>query len=73
MTDTVIVRLKRPSGSVRRAPSVSLHEALASLVETVEVQPLLSEAIDEGKALAIDFFQSSTGQPLLIHFTKEKA
>jgi hypothetical protein len=70
MMNTVIVRLKRPSGSVRRAPSVSLHEALASLVETVEVQPLLSEAIDEGKALAIDMFQSREGYPLLISFAK---
>jgi len=70
MMDTVIIRLKRPSGKGRRMPSAALNDALVSLAETAEVQPLLCAATEEGKALAIDMFQSREGYPLLISFAK---
>jgi hypothetical protein len=44
---------------------------MVSLAETEEMQPLLCEATDEGKALAIEVYQSRTGRPILVHFTKE--
>jgi hypothetical protein len=73
MMEMVIVRLKRPSGSVRQMPSKALNEALTCLADADEFQPLLSEASREGKALAIDVFQNRSGQPFLIHLKKEKA
>jgi len=36
------------------------------------MRPLLCEASSEGKALAIDFYQSRSGRPLLVHFSKER-
>ncbi len=71
MLDRVIVRVRRPSGKIRSIPSESLNSALASLVDADELQPLLCEATDEGKALSIELFQNRAGRPLLIHFTKE--
>ena len=69
----IIVRFKRPSGTGQKLPSEALNRAMVSLAESAEMQPLLCEASSEGKALAIDIFQNRDGQPLLIHFKKEKA
>ncbi|HWA95084.1 MAG TPA: hypothetical protein VG844_10835 [Terracidiphilus sp.] len=69
--DKVIVRFKRPSGSGRKMPSASLNEAMVSLADSEEMRPLLCEANAEGKALAIDIYQSRSGRPLLVHFSKE--
>ncbi len=71
MTNTVIVRLKRPSGTGRRMPSESLNQAMVSLADSDEMRPLLSEANAEGKALSIEIFQNRDGRPILVHFTKE--
>lgn len=72
LLDRVIVRVRRPSGKVRSIPSESLNLALTSLADADEIQPLLSEATDEGKALSIELFQNREGRPLLIHFSKEE-
>ena len=70
--DRVIVRVRRASGAASRIPSASLSQAMASLADTEEMRPLLSEANAEGKALAIDVYRGRTGMPILIHFSKEK-
>lgn len=71
MMDRVIVRFKRPSGAVRKTPSAALNQAMVSLADSDEMRPLLSEANAEGKALAIDIYQSRSGRPILVHFSKE--
>ncbi len=68
----IIVRFKRPSGTGRKLPSEGLNQAMVSLAESDEMQPLLCEASSEGKALAIDIFQNKAGRPILVHFTKEE-
>lgn len=72
MRDGVIVRLRRASGAGRQVPSESLNHAMASLADSEEMRPLLSEANAEGKALAIDVYSSRSGEPILIHFKKEE-
>jgi hypothetical protein len=69
--DGVIVRFRRPIGEGRKMPSESLNRAMASLADSDEMRPLLNEASNEGKALAIDIFQNRAGRPILIHFGKE--
>jgi hypothetical protein len=71
MLDRVIVRFKRPSDTGRRMPSEALNQAMLSLADSDEMRPLLCEANAEGKALAIDIYQSRSGRPLLVHFSKE--
>ena len=71
MMDRVIVRFKRPSGAGRKMPSEALNQAMVSLAESDEMQPLLCEATDEGKALAINIFQNKAGRPVLVYFSKE--
>jgi hypothetical protein len=71
MIDRVIVRFKRPRGKVQSLPSESLNLALTSLADADELQPLLCEATEEGKALAIEVFQNREGQPVFINFRKE--
>jgi hypothetical protein len=46
---------------------------LCRLGEAAEMQPLISEANKCGKSIAIEVFQNRNGQPIVIHFTKEKA
>lgn len=70
--DRVVVRFRRPSGTGRKMPSDALNRAMVSLADTDEMRPLLCEASSEGKALAIDIYQSRSGRPLLVHFSKEK-
>ncbi|WP_109486039.1 hypothetical protein [Occallatibacter savannae] len=70
MMNRVIVRF-RPSKAVRNLPSESLNDALVSLAGADELQPLLSEATEEGKALAIEVFQNREGRPVFINFRKE--
>jgi hypothetical protein len=70
----VVFRFHRPSGSdSQHEPSRALTEALYRLGEADEMQPLLAQARQSGKSVAIEVFQSRDGQPILIHFTKEKA
>jgi len=71
MLDRVIVRFKRASSKVQSLPSESLNLALTSLADADELQPLLCEATEEGKALAIEVFQNREGQPIFINFKKE--
>jgi hypothetical protein len=71
MLDRVIVRVRRPSGTGRKMPSAALNQAMVSLADSDEMRPLLCEANAEGKALAIDVYQSRSGRPLLVHFSKE--
>jgi hypothetical protein len=71
MMDRVIVRFRRSSGNGQHRPSQSLNEALVSLAEADELQPLLCEATNEGKALAIEVFQNREGRPVFINFKKE--
>lgn len=68
-----IFNFRRPSGSQQHEPSVAMTEALRRLSETIEMQPLLTQATKSGKTVAIEVFQSRDGQPLLIHFNKESA
>ena len=72
MLDRVIVRFKRPTGAGRKLPSEALNQAMVSLAESDEMQPLLCEATEEGKALAINIFQTKTGRPVLVYFSKEE-
>jgi len=71
MMNKVIVRFRRPCGMGQNLPSQALNQALVSLAEADEFQPLLCEATDEGKALAIEVFQNREGRPILINFRKE--
>jgi hypothetical protein len=71
MLDRVIVRVRRPGGTVRKMPSAGLNQAMVSLADTDEMRPLLCEVSSEGKALAIDVFQNREGRPILVHFSKE--
>jgi hypothetical protein len=71
MLDRVIVRFRRASSKVQSLPSESLNLALTSLADADELQPLLCEATEEGKALAIEVFQNREGQPIFINFKKE--
>lgn len=73
MLDRVIVRVRRPGGTVRKMPSAGLNQAMVSLADSDEMRPLLCEANSEGKALAIDVYQSRSGRPLLVHFSKESS
>ncbi len=72
MTNTVIVRLKRPSGTGRRMPSEALNQAMVSLADSDEMRPLLCEATAAGCALAFDVYQNRQGQPFLINITQEE-
>lgn len=73
LRDRIVVRFKSPSGAERRLlPSEALNQAMASLADTEEVRPLLCEASNEGKALAIDFVQDRSGRPIFLHFNKEE-
>ena len=71
MMDRLIIRFKRPSGAACKLPSKALNQAMVSLAESDEMQPLLCEATEEGKALAIEVFQNREGRPILVHFRKE--
>jgi hypothetical protein len=71
MLDRVIVRFKRPSSKVQSLPSESLNLALTSLADADELQPLVCEATEEGKVLAIEVFQNREGHPIFINFKKE--
>ena len=70
---SIVFRFRRTSGSGRHAPSVAMTEALCRLGEAAEMQPLISEANKCGKSIVIEVFQNRNGQPIVIHFTKEKA
>jgi hypothetical protein len=69
----VVFKFRRPSGSGQHEPSVAMTEALQRLGEAEEMKPLLAQARQSGKSVAIEVFQSRDGQPLLIHFKKEAA
>jgi hypothetical protein len=69
----VVFKFRRPSGSRRQEPSVALKEALRRLSETVEMKPLLAHASKSGGIVAIEVYQNSDGQPILIHFKGERA
>lgn len=71
MMERVIVRFRRPSSKVQSLPSESLNLALTTLADADELQPLLCETTEEGKALAIEVFQNNQGQPIFINFRKE--
>ena len=66
----VIFKFHRPSGSRQQEPSAALTDALRSLSQTPEMQPLLTKARTAGKSLAVELFQTRDGQPILIHFAK---
>ncbi len=67
----VIFRFKRPNDSPQSQPSEAMHKALMLLSECDEVQPLVDEADERGKMVAIEVFQSGDGHPILIHFAQE--
>jgi len=67
----VIVRMRRSNGTGRNLPSAALNQAMVSLADSDEMRSLRCEANAEGKALAIDIYQSQSGRPLLVHFSKE--
>lgn len=69
----VVFKFRRPSGSGQQVPSVALTEALRSLSQSPEMQPLLAQARNAGKLVAVELFQTRDGQPLLIHFAKVSA
>jgi hypothetical protein len=60
-------RFRRPSGSRSRKPSTALQAALHYLSRAREMQPLIRRARETGRAVVIDVFHGSNGQPLLIH------
>lgn len=70
MLDRVIVRFKKPSSKVRCLPSESLNLALTSLAD--ELQPLVCQATEAGRALAFDVYQNRQGQPFLINIKQEE-
>ena len=70
MLDRVIVRFKQPSSKVRCLPSESLNLALTSLAD--ELQPLVCQATEAGRALAFDVYQNRQGQPFLINIKQEE-
>jgi hypothetical protein len=72
MMDRVIVRFRRPSNKVKSLPSASLNLALTSLADTDELQPLLCQATEAGRALAFDVYQNRQGHPFLINITQEE-
>jgi hypothetical protein len=72
MLDRVIVRFKRASSKVQSLPSESLNLALTSLADTVELQPMLCQATEAGRALAFDVYQNRQGHPFLINVTQEE-
>ena len=67
----VVFKFRRPRGAEQQTPSLALTEALRHLSETAEMRPLIAEAIQCGKSIAIEVFQTHNGQPILIHFAKE--
>jgi hypothetical protein len=68
----VVFKFRRPHGAERQMPSVRMTDALRHLSQSPEFLPLIADASSAGKALAIEVFQTRNGQPILIHFTKEK-
>jgi len=46
--------------------------ALTSLADTVELQPMLCQATEAGRALAFDVYQNRQGHPFLINVTQEE-
>lgn len=69
----VVFKFRRPRAAKQQTPSLSLTEALLRLGESDEMKPLIAEARGSGDSVAIEVFQTNQGQPILIHFTKEKA
>ena len=72
MLDRVIVRFKQPSSKMQSLPSESLNLALTSLADADELQPLLCQATEAGRALAFDVYQNRQGQPFLINIRQEE-
>jgi len=66
----VVFKFHRPSGSGQKEPSVALADALRSLSQSPEMQPLLAQAQTAAKSVAVELFQTRDGQPILIHFAK---
>lgn len=66
-------RVQVPSSSWRGAAGTmpGMTEALKLLSEVEEMRPLIADARQCGKSLAIEVFQTRDGQPILIHFAKE--
>jgi hypothetical protein len=68
----VVFKFRRPRGAEQQMPSHSMTEALRSLSETAEMRPLIAEARKSGGTVAIEVFQTRKGQPILIHFGRER-
>ena len=68
----VVFKFRHPSGSGQQQPSRALTEALHRLGEAEEMQSLLAKVSKCGGTVAIEVYQSRDGQPILIHFAKEK-
>jgi len=66
-SEGVVFRFRRPSGSTAPEPSTAMTEALRQLSVAREMEPLLQAAQRAGREVVIEVFQSSDGQPLLIH------
>ena len=60
-------RYRRPIGSRSRKPSTAMQAALHYLSRSREMKPLVESARRTGRAVVIDVFHGSNGQPLLIH------
>ena len=68
----VVFRFHCPRGAERQTQSVAMTEALHRLGEAEEMQSLLAKVSKCGGTVAIEVYQSRDGQPILIHFAKEK-
>ena len=66
-TSAVQFNFRRPSGSPTRKPSAAMTEALRSLSQAEEMNPLLKKAQAAGRGVVIEVFHAKDGQPLLIH------
>jgi hypothetical protein len=66
----VVFKFRRPSASLPQRPSDAMTDALHLLSQCPEMRPLLAQAQNAGKSVAVEVFQNRDGQPLLIHIAK---
>lgn len=67
MQNNIVFKFSRPSGAPTSKPSQTMTDALQQLSESAELQPLVAGARAKGRKVVIQVFQSSQGDPFLIH------
>lgn len=64
-----VFKFRRPLGAPQQEPSAAMTEALQRLSAAEELEPLVTEARQRGRSVAIEVYHTGQGLPVLIHMT----